>query len=118
MNPETIPSITVQELAERMQHNPDLIILDVREPVELAAARIPDGRVAHAPLSVLATSRTPLLPQQAQDQEAEIAVLCHLGERSAQVTRWLRRMGWKNVYNVLGGIEAYARDVDPEVGFY
>jgi rhodanese-related sulfurtransferase len=83
LNPESIPSITVQELAERMHQNPSLVILDVREPVELSAARIPDSRVAYAPLSVLASSRTPQLPEPALSQDTEIAVLCHLGERSA-----------------------------------
>ena len=45
-------------------------------------------------------------------------VLCHHGNRSMQVTMWLAQQGYKNVINVSGGIDAYARQVDSSVGFY
>jgi rhodanese-related sulfurtransferase len=45
-------------------------------------------------------------------------VMCHHDSRSAQVTAWLAQQGWKNVFNVSGGIDEYARAVDPSVGFY
>jgi len=35
-----------------------------------------------------------------------------------QVTGWLIQQGYKNVTNVSGGIDAYARQVDSSVGFY
>jgi rhodanese-related sulfurtransferase len=44
--------------------------------------------------------------------------MCHHGTRSAQVTAWLAQQGYKNVSNVAGGIDAYARQVDSSVGFY
>jgi rhodanese-related sulfurtransferase len=53
-----------------------------------------------------------------QAKETEIVVMCHHGVRSAQVVSWLRQQGWTNVWNLSGGIDAYARDVDPAVGFY
>jgi predicted sulfurtransferase len=34
------------------------------------------------------------------------------------VTRWLAAQGWTNVYNVRGGIDAYANEIDKTVGFY
>ena len=36
----------------------------------------------------------------------------------AQVTAWLAKQGYKNVFNVRGGIDAYASQVDQSVGFY
>jgi rhodanese-related sulfurtransferase len=38
--------------------------------------------------------------------------------RSAQVVAWLRGQGWHNVWNMRGGIDAYAREVDASVGVY
>jgi predicted sulfurtransferase len=34
------------------------------------------------------------------------------------VTAWLAQQGWRNVFNVRGGIDAYAREIDESVGLY
>jgi rhodanese-related sulfurtransferase len=57
-------------------------------------------------------------PEMLDDKDAEIVVMCHHGNRSAQVTAWLRGNGYTNVYNMTGGIDAYARQVDASVGRY
>jgi len=44
--------------------------------------------------------------------------MCHHGNRSGQVTAWLVQQGWNNVFNVSGGIDEYARQIDHSVGFY
>ena len=44
--------------------------------------------------------------------------MCHHGIRSADVTRWLIKQGWKNSYSLEGGIAAYASEVDKSVGWY
>ncbi len=113
-----IPEITPVELAERMQAEPDLLLLDVRERFEVARARINDPRVWVVPLSELAQHQLEALPVQAQDRSAALVVFCHLGMRSAQVVEWLRGQGWQNVANLSGGIDAYARQVDPQIDRY
>ncbi|HXF85557.1 MAG TPA: rhodanese-like domain-containing protein [Anaerolineales bacterium] len=113
-----IPEITVGELAKKLAGKETFILLDVREPYELGYAKIPDHRLAVAPLSELARLGTNALPESARSQDAVIYVLCHHGNRSAQVTAWLAQQGWRNVFNVRGGIDEYARKVDPSVGFY
>lgn len=118
MNLFNVPAISVQELAQKRANGDDLIVLDVREPHELAHANLGDG-VILAPLSELARARLQALPPQvAADKSAEIAVLCHHGTRSAQVVAWLLQSGWTNIWNVDGGIEAYAVEVDAAVGRY
>jgi rhodanese-related sulfurtransferase len=57
-------------------------------------------------------------PLPALDKEATVVVFCHHGIRSAQVAAWLLDQGWQSVYNLAGGIDAYARQVDPSIGFY
>ncbi len=117
-NPYGAPEITVQELAAKLQNGDDLVLLDVRERHELAQASLPAGQFELVPLSELAARRLDALPAAAQDKNAAIAVICHHGIRSAQVTVWLRQQGWTNVLSVAGGIDAYAREVDPSVGVY
>ena len=113
-----LPEITVTDLAEKLKSDEQFILLDVREPVELGYARIDDARFEAAPISRLSQEGTEALSEAARSQDATIYVMCHHGNRSAQVTAWLARQGWKNVFNVRGGIDEYARKVDSSVGLY
>lgn len=112
-----LPEITPAELARRRAAGDAPLLLDVREPYELRAASLGEG-VALAPLSALSRYRLEALPESARDRQAELVVFCHHGVRSAQVVAWLRQQGWQNVYNLRGGIDAYAREVDPSIGLY
>lgn len=113
----SIPEISAEELARKRANGENFVLLDVREPHELQAADLGEG-VVLAPMSALVRERLEALPVAARDQEAEVVIFCHHGIRSAQVVAWLRQQGWHNVWNLRGGIDAYAREVDPSVGFY
>lgn len=116
-NPYGVPEVSVQTLAEKRTNEEDFILLDVREPHELQFAEIEDG-VTLLPLSLLAEQKLDAIPEALEDKEQEIVVMCHTGRRSAQVTAWLRQQGWTSVFNLDGGIEAYALEIDPDVGRY
>lgn len=116
-NPYSVPEITAAEVAQRRGRGEQFILLDVRERVEMELAQL-DHEVETAPLSTIVREGEEALPEAARDREAEIVVYCHHGTRSAQVVAWLRRHGWSNVWNMAGGIDAYARRVDPSVGLY
>jgi len=118
MSPLEVPQITPEEFADRLKTDSPLVILDVREPAELHAAAIKDRRVFNLPMSQLAAIWGGEIPAAIQDRQTEIIVLCHHGERSSQMTAFLKRQGWKNVRNLTGGIDAYALQVDPSVGIY
>jgi len=112
------PEITVTELSEKLQSDEQFILLDVRELSELDYAKLTDSRLEVTPMSRLAREGTAALSESAQSQESTIYVMCHHGTRSMQVTAWLAQQGWKNVVNVRGGIDEYARKVDQSIGFY
>lgn len=112
------PEITVTQLSEKLKSEDTFILLDVRELSELNHARLTDSRLEVAPMSRLAGEGTNALSESARSQDAVIYVLCHHGSRSLQVAAWLAGQGWKNVFNVRGGIDEYARRVDGSVGFY
>ena len=113
-----LPEIAVTDLSEKLKSQDSFILLDVRELHELEYARLTDRRLEVTPMSRLAREGTRAMSDAAQSQDATIYVMCHHGSRSAQVTAWLAQQGWRNIYNVHGGIDEYARKVDPTVGFY
>jgi rhodanese-related sulfurtransferase len=113
-----VSEISVTELSQKLKTEESFILLDVREPVELNQAKLADSRLQVTPMSRLAQEGTAALSESAQSQDAVIYVMCHHGNRSMQVTAWLAQNGWKNVFNVRGGIHEYARSVDRSVGMY
>ncbi len=100
-------SISVKKLYEQFEH---FIVIDVREKWEWYIACI-SGSV-HMPLKDLPAKISEL------DQNRTIAVICHHGSRSARATAFLLQHGFATVYNVVGGIDAWAREVDPSVTLY
>ena len=117
-NPYHVPEITVKQLSGKLTNGESFVILDVREPHELQYAKLPDEWITLLPLSKLAREQLNGLPESLQARETEVVVMCHTGMRSAQVTAWLRQSGWTQVFNLQGGIDAYARQIDPSIGFY
>ncbi len=86
-----------QELADWLKTRPELVVLDVREPYEFPRAKLVDERVAYAPLSDLARKNLEGLPEKVRaDKAAPLVVICHHGNRSAQVTAWLLHPGLGN----------------------
>ena len=112
-----VPEITVKEVDRRLANGENFVLMDVREPQELMIANLGE-KVVHVPMSQIAAQRIDALPEEVLEKSAEIVVMCHHGSRSAQVAAWLSGQGWTNVWNLTGGIDAYAREVDPAIGFY
>lgn len=112
------PEISVNELGQKLKSDEAFVLLDVREPMELEYAKISDARLAAVPMSNLAREGLNALPEAVRSQQTTAYVMCHHGSRSAQVTMWLAQQGFRNVVNVSGGIDEYARLVDSSVGFY
>src|SRR5579883_410270 len=97
-------------LKDRLASDDPPVILDVREPWEIEIAALPD--VLSIPLHEL-VGRVADVPR-----DRPVAVMCHHGGRSAQATAWLRQQGFARVMNVAGGIDSWARTVDPSVSRY
>ncbi len=117
-NPYGAPEISVADAAAKLKDGETFRFLDVREKEEVTAVSISAENVDYVPLSELGANGLDSLPEAVRDQNAEIVVFCHHGMRSAQVVAWLRKQGWQNVVSMAGGIDAYAADVDPSIGFY
>ena len=108
--PDVCPfEIDVTEAA-RLAHTGAARVLDVREPFELQICQVPGA--THIPMGQV--------PQQLAQipRETRVLVLCHHGGRSARVTQFLRQNGYDKATNIAGGIEAWARQIDPGMQRY
>jgi len=85
-------------------------ILDVREPWEHAVCALPGAHLI--PMQGLPQRLSELNPAR------PTVVLCHHGMRSYQVAVWLERNGFTDVANLSGGIDAWAREIDPGMAQY
>lgn len=102
--------ITVQDLHAMRDEQKAHMLLDIREPHEVAICAI-EGSV-HIPMNTIPDNLDKL------PKDRPLVVLCHLGGRSAQVTYWLRAQGYDNALNLEGGIAAWAAEIDPKMASY
>ena len=85
-------------------------LLDVREPWEFEKCRIANARLL--PMRELPGRLAEL------DPAAETVLICHHGGRSMQAAVFLARQGFEHVHNLAGGVDAWARSVDPAMPVY
>jgi adenylyltransferase/sulfurtransferase len=110
---ENAPSkwdITPQELAARLQQGNHLKIVDVREPHEWEISHLEGATLI--PLGQLAAHMHEL------DSAEEIVLQCKSGARSLKALELLYTAGFRKLKNLKGGINAWAREVDPRLPIY
>jgi sulfur-carrier protein adenylyltransferase/sulfurtransferase len=106
----SIPEIPPRELKRRLDAGERLTVLDVREPWECAIAHL-DGSL-NIPLSEVPARLHEL------DSASELVVMCKSGGRSRRAAEFLASRGFEHVANLAGGIDAWARDIDPNLPTY
>jgi adenylyltransferase/sulfurtransferase len=107
-----VPTLTVHQLQERLADGRTPFILDAREPHEwdivnlshLGAKLIPKGEI--------------LARMGELDTAVEMVVYCRSGTRSADVVRLLRQHGFSKLWNLAGGVNEWAREIEPQLPVY
>jgi sulfur-carrier protein adenylyltransferase/sulfurtransferase len=102
--------IEAAQLAARLGGGQAPLLLDVREPHELAISALPGA--LNIPLGMLAARLSEL------DSAKEMVVFCKAGTRSARALELLVSAGFKRVKNLKGGINAWAKEVDKKLPVY
>ncbi|MGE0082217.1 MAG: rhodanese-like domain-containing protein [Thiohalomonadaceae bacterium] len=97
------------DLAERLQQNPDIILLDVREPAEFQAMHIPGS--INVPRGILESScdwdYDDTIPELAAGHDREIVVICRSGNRSVLAADVMQQMGFRNVVSLKTGVRGW-----------
>lgn len=99
--------ISVTETAALLERDAEVLLLDIREDVERQQGYIP-GTV-HLPMGQIQYNLDKL------PRDKKIILTCRTGNRTGQMTRLLRQQGFDNVYNMVGGIVAWAQAGRPVV---
>lgn len=86
------------------------LIIDVREPWECEVCRLESS--VQIPMRQIPEQMSEL------DSGRDIVVVCHHGSRSLQVCRFLAQHGFHRLFNVTGGIDAWAQQIDPSMARY
>lgn len=103
--------MTVRELKTRLdQTGAKPVILDVREDWETKLCALPGSTLI--PMGQISARSAEL------DPESEIVVICHHGIRSLHVAKFLADQGFKRLYNLQGGVDAWAREIEPTMHKY
>lgn len=105
-----IKELTVIELKKLKENNEEFLLIDVRNPQEYEYCNL--GAIL-IPMSEI-TERYKELPK-----EGKVIIHCHHGGRSKKVIAWLQdKYGYKNLYNLTGGIHAWSIEVDTSIEIY
>jgi monothiol glutaredoxin len=106
--PPPVRHMSVQELAGKLESG-DLTLVDVRGADERERAVIEPS---------ILLDQDSMAKLEAMPKDSEIAFYCHTGNRSQGAAEHFRKKGFSNVSNVTGGIEAWSKEIDPDVPRY
>lgn len=101
--------ISVQELQEKMESGEDFQLVDVREDFEYETSNLGGLLIPLAGVLIEADKIA---------KDKPVVVMCRSGKRSAVAIAQLEALGFTNLYNLQGGILAWAQEIDPEMQVY
>ena len=106
----SMQEITATALKQKLDAGEKLLLVDVREKFEFDICRIAGSKLI--PLSEFPSRMNEL------DSASEIVLLCKAGVRSARALQLLKEAGFDKLWNLTGGITAWASEVDPAMPRY
>ena len=105
-----MPSVSALEVSLELQRDDPALLIDVREHEEVESVRI--SSALHIPMRDIAERSFEL------EKDRRLVIVCHHGVRSAHVTAYLLSLGFSDVRNLTGGIDGWAKEVDPSMNRY
>lgn len=107
-DPKKANEITAKETVERLKAGAKLV--DVRDDYEYSLSKIEGSQLLTEDLLEEIQEKWP--------RDTEIVCYCHHGIRSLQGVAFFKKLGFKNVKSMMGGIEAWSREVDSKIPRY
>lgn len=100
-------SLDIASFKQLLKNNPDILVVDVRTPEEITGGKIEGAIEIDFSQDSFNTKINQL------DKEKTIVVYCAVGGRSSKTVTLMKEQGFKKVYNLDGGIEAWAAAGEP-----
>lgn len=107
-----VPTITPSQLRQMLDAGEPLVLLDVREPFEWKISNLEPHGARLIPMGDVPARIDEL------DRSEPVVVYCRTGSRSDLIARYLVMNGFRKVWNLDGGINAWARSEDPGMRTY
>jgi rhodanese-related sulfurtransferase len=118
----TTASVTAPQLRDRLaaraDGGPDFVLIDIREAWERDIVAI-DGSVLVPMNQLLTLVQGPPGPAaESLPQDTRVVLYCHLGVRSDYARQVLAQQGWTDVTRLDGGVDAWVREIEPDLPLY
>lgn len=108
--PRAVKSVSVQEFARMRQAGEDFQLIDVREPYEYDIVNLQGTLI---PLASITSEKNKIA------KDKKVIIHCRTGKRSADAIRMLEdQFGFEQLYNLEGGVNRYAKEIDPTLSTY
>lgn len=108
---EEVLELGPKELVEKIDQGVDIRLVDVRDDWEIKIAKLPNSEIiSHAVARKILSEW--------KDSDCLIVFYCHYGIRSRGAAEYFLKQGVRNVRNLSGGLEYYAKEVDPSLPRY
>lgn len=101
--------ITVQEFKKKLDNSEEFQLIDVREPFEYEICNLSGELI---PMGIILSETDKI------SKDKTVIIHCKSGGRSGAIVNELEKAGYTNLYNLKGGILAYAREIDPTMTTY
>lgn len=108
--PATTEPISPIDANQLLKHHPEALLLDIRSPEE--------WEIVHLEGSQLLTQELLDSLLQEENLDQPLLFICHHGMRSADAARFFASEGFQKIYNITGGIDRWAVEVDPSLPRY
>ena len=105
-----IKEIDALTLKKQIDSHADIELIDVREEYEVEICKIKDS--THIPMNQIPNHLNDL------DNKKKLIIICKSGVRSYHVCQFLHQEGFKNIYNLKGGIINWALEIDNSLELY
>jgi adenylyltransferase/sulfurtransferase len=111
---EETNEITVKELKKLIDKKEDFILIDIREEFEQQLCKLNNAIM----ISFTESIKNNLSFFDNLDKNKKIVLYCHTGQRSSYTLNILKKKGFTNLKNLVGGIDAWAKEIDQEITIY
>jgi rhodanese-related sulfurtransferase len=108
----TVVNVSLDKMCERINANPDIVLLDVRSPQEFKGTGFQTYGHFKKAININITELEDRLAELEKYKDSEIIVYCSHSQRSPRASFLLLSKGFKNVKNMAGGVSTFPKPSD------